>query len=731
MKSEYIKLLFLGIILVLLTTSLLTYRNLRNYTDEVKSIRQSSDVLTTLEMVLSNIKDAETSHRGYQLTLDTTYLGLYYNSLETLPAKIRLLDSLTRYNVRQTLKVDSIQTLTNNQVLIISKILTNASRKTLYMDRYESALLLDAKMNMDRIREVAGRIRRAEELLVEEKISTETGIRNIAPIALLAYGLVALAGMSMLFVRVLRELEKTGVAERSLKQSVAVLKQEVSVREFTQKTLQNVLDTSLDGIMAFKSVRDKTDNIIDFVWTLTNPVSVKLTGQAESMVGKHLLHVLPQYDREGLFDAFKNVVKKKVPQQFEKHFNSDGADYWYQVSAAPLDDGLMVTFSDITSQKLQRLLVEERELLLKEAEKVAHMGSWKWSQDTDELIWSDGLHLILRTEQTAGRPEWDSFLENVCAEDQPPMMEFLKNVQNSDGLRLDYRITLDNTIHYMSIVSRQTRVQQSSFPGVLGTVIDITERKLYENQLKQYTSELQRSNKDLEQFAYVASHDLQEPLRKIRAFGDRLETKYGQQLAGGGLDYIRRMQSAAERMQSLIEDLLSFSRVSRNETTYEWLDTTDLIDEVIDDLEVQIKREAATIHVGNLPKVRGDKTQVKRLFQNLISNAIKFRMEGRKPIIEVNGAIVDASGLEGDFGVKLPSSRYIRLAVKDNGIGFDEKYKEKMFTIFQRLQGRSQYEGTGIGLSICRKIVLNHKGLITAKSIIDEGSEFIIIFPIE
>src|SRR5688572_8031455 len=253
--------------------------------------------------------------------------------------------------------------------------------------------------------------------------------------------------------------------------------------------------------------------------------------------------------------------------------------------------------------------------------------------------------------------------------------------------------------------------------------------KAYENQLKQYTSELQRSNQDLEQFAFVASHDLQEPLRKIRAFGDRLSTKFHNELDTIGQDYIGRMQSAAARMQSLIQDILAFSQVSRNIEAYENLNMRGLIDEVVDDLGAQMRREHGTVRIGSLPNLNGDRAQIKRLFQNLISNGLKFHKTQEKPVVEISGRKLKGTQVREEFGKTGAAGEYAVVSVKDNGIGFDEKYKEKIFNIFQRLHGRTEYEGTGIGLAICGKIVNNHKGFIAARSKENIGSEFIVILP--
>lgn len=732
MKSTYVKLLFLGIVFFLLSISILTYKNLSNYTREVKSIRHSNRVLATLEIVLSTIKDAETGHRGYQLTRDTTYLLPYYNSVTSLPGELKTLDSLVKDNLLQTKKVDTLQTLTNNQFAIISKILANARRSTLYMDRYESDLLQDSHKNMDEIRKVAGRIREAEEIFSKERISSETDFRNIAPISLLFYGLVPLAGIAFLFSRVLDGLEKKKTAEDSLKENILALRKEVGIREFTQKTLRSVLDNSLDGIMAFRSIRNEEKEIKDFEWILANTVSLQSSGQSEkNLIGKRLLDIMPGNKSEGLFDIYKEVVETGRPKQLEKYYDNEGLNNWFNITAVKLEDGFVVTFSDITSQKLQRILIEERELLLKDAENVANMGSWKWTEKEDELIWSDGLFKILGKPPGDYEPSWNSFLENVHAEDRPVLADFLQELKvKRNGLKMDYRIELDGQIRYLSIVAKPIQPDESLLPDILGTVIDITERKVYENQLKQYTAELQRSNEDLEQFAYVASHDLQEPLRKIRAFGD-LAAKSQHKSEGFRADYILRMQSAAARMQSLIEDLLLFSRVSRNITAFESLNMPALLEEVIDDLGTQIRGEEAIVRVGKIPNLRGDGTQIKRLFQNLISNAIKFHKPDERPVVDISGKVVRNTEIFDEFGIVLAAQECIRFSVKDTGIGFEEKYIDKIFNIFQRLHGRNEYEGTGIGLSICRKIVINHNGFITARSEESIGSDFIVILPVE
>jgi light-regulated signal transduction histidine kinase (bacteriophytochrome) len=334
--------------------------------------------------------------------------------------------------------------------------------------------------------------------------------------------------------------------------------------------------------------------------------------------------------------------------------------------------------------------------------------------------------------QPGTQPTWLSFLENVHPEDRKSTQEFFENVKLRQArLETTYRIDIDGRFRYLMVVARPKENPGTHQVDILGIVHDLTEQKAYEAQLQQFTAELQRSNQDLEQFAYVASHDLQEPLRKIRAFGDRLTAKYQAKLEEQGSDYVARMQSAAARMQVLIEELLSFSRVSRPGFLTEELDLNEIAGEIRDDLETQIRREKATLVIGDLPTIKGERSQIKRLLQNLISNGIKFHKSDEGSRVELTASVIRGADAQNEFNIPLPKLKYARFEVKDNGIGFDEKYLEKIFTIFQRLHGRTEYEGTGIGLAICRKIVANHGGFITARSEENKGSVFIVILPID
>ena len=265
----------------------------------------------------------------------------------------------------------------------------------------------------------------------------------------------------------------------------------------------------------------------------------------------------------------------------------------------------------------------------------------------------------------------------------------------------------------------------------MGAVVifkDITERKRAEETLARKAAELARSNGELEQFAYVASHDLQEPLRKIRAFGDRLKAKMDEGDVGEGREYLERMQSAAARMQTLINDLLTFSRVISTTEAFVPLDLAAVTREVLGDLEVRIEQTKAKIEVGDLPTIDADPMQMRQLLQNVIGNALKFQAPKAAPVVKITAEIVRAPF--SNAAEPTADDEVCLLSVQDNGIGFEEKYMDKIFAMFGRLHGRSEYEGTGVGLAVCRRITDRHSGTITAKSKPGEGATFIIRLPV-
>lgn len=310
----------------------------------------------------------------------------------------------------------------------------------------------------------------------------------------------------------------------------------------------------------------------------------------------------------------------------------------------------------------------------------------------------------------------------------------LQRVLNGESVVLpDRKLMLPNGRHIWR-AGNLTPLRNASgeVTGFIALLQDVTERKQAEEELRETAAQLahrnrelqesaarlERSNRELEMFASVASHDLQEPLRKVQAFGDRLKQKYAAHLDETGRDYIVRMQNATARMQVLIEDLLSYSRVTTRAQPFTTVDLKVIAQEVVSDLETRIERTGGRVETGDLPVIEADPTQIRQLLQNLIGNALKFHRPDQPPVVTVRALRATDS-----------EDEQWQIEIADNGIGFDEKYLDRIFAIFQRLHGREQYEGTGIGLAVCQKIVERHRGTITARSQPGQGTTFIVTLP--
>jgi PAS domain S-box-containing protein len=285
----------------------------------------------------------------------------------------------------------------------------------------------------------------------------------------------------------------------------------------------------------------------------------------------------------------------------------------------------------------------------------------------------------------------------------------------------------DGSVLWLETTKIPLTNRRGDLVGLVGVTSDITQRHEYEDRLRHFAQALQKSNDELQSFASVASHDLQEPLRKIQAFGDRLRSRFGDRLDDQGRDFLARIMDAASRMQTLVQDLLKLSRIASRASPFERCNLAEIVRGVLRDLEVKIVSTGARVSVAGLPVIESDPTQMRQLFQNLVANALKFQKPGVTPEVLVAGRSYE--NLHGELP-EVPTGAVVwEIRVQDNGIGFDQQFAEQIFSPFKRLHTRSEYEGTGIGLSVCRKITSRHHGTIVAQSKEGEGATFIVTLP--
>ena len=394
------------------------------------------------------------------------------------------------------------------------------------------------------------------------------------------------------------------------------------------------------------------------------------------------------------------------------------------------DEGLLVELSTLGSLSLQHIQAR------KEAERQADKLDAVIHSMADAVVIYDDQGKLLQLNPAAKEAYgFDPLGENrlevarrvsfqhldgrlVQAEDLPSSRAFKGQVVTNVPLR------------FMNARGRELSVLTSGAPvevegKLAGAVIvfrDITEWEAAQAALRKYAARLEQANRELQDFTSIASHDLQEPLRKIQMFGDRLQNKYISVLDEEGLDYLQRMSNAAARMSRMINDLLAYSRVFTQKHPFTLVNLTEVANQAVVDLEARIEQSGGTILIEELPAIMAKEYQMSQLFLNLISNALKFHNPGVPPVVKISSQVLPPSGWKG--------VNWVQIRFEDNGVGFDMEYQERIFQPFQRLYGRTTFEGTGIGLSICRKIAEIHGGSITVESEPGKGSTFIVNLPV-
>lgn len=325
-------------------------------------------------------------------------------------------------------------------------------------------------------------------------------------------------------------------------------------------------------------------------------------------------------------------------------------------------------------------------------------------------------------DETLGRPmfELGNGQWNI-----PALRRLLEDILARDSVFEDFEVEHDFESIGYRVMSLNARPIRDAGEGhlILLAIEDVTEHRALERRLQRALDEAERSNRDLQDFAYVASHDLQAPLRKILTFGDRLRNLYADAPDERGRDYLARMTGAAERMQVLIDDLLMYARINAGGPRAGEIDLAEVVDACVSDIETDVARHGARVNVGALPRVKGDPTHLQQVFQNLLGNALKYAREDEPLVIDVRA---DTEHERVGAGV----GEFCTIRVSDNGIGFDGEYSERIFLPLERLHGRSRYGGSGMGLAICRKIIEQYGGTIRAEGVPGKGAEFVLTLPL-
>ncbi|HYG04125.1 MAG TPA: ATP-binding protein [Chryseosolibacter sp.] len=368
------------------------------------------------------------------------------------------------------------------------------------------------------------------------------------------------------------------------------------------------------------------------------------------------------------------------------------------------------------------------ESVIRDTEDLLQYGTWVYDVSTKDVSWTPGIYKLLGYNEGLVKPSLDFFMSHVLEEYRANLMSILQAPadQREFDFTFDVR-TYNDEIKTVSSKGKIIRDETGAMSGLVGILKDISEIRQFQVAQEKALRDLNRTNKELEEFAYVASHDLQEPLRKITMFTERLKAKYGTNLDQDGHVFMSRILVSTENMKVLIDNLLEFSRTSRSSRDFVVIDLNLILQEVIASLEIKIEESRAKIRVHELPTLEAIPTEMLQLFTNLLSNAIKFRASEQAPVITISSIAASADQVK---QMQLDTKkRYHLISITDNGIGFEPAYEERIFQIFQRLHGKSEYPGSGIGLAICKKIADNHGGVIRAQGMPGKGSVFSVILP--
>lgn len=362
------------------------------------------------------------------------------------------------------------------------------------------------------------------------------------------------------------------------------------------------------------------------------------------------------------------------------------------------------------------------------AEKTAGFGHWMVNLETDEYTFSDNLYRLMGVEPNAFEPN----LENSIKYFHPDDLEYVSKVHkdsliNQQSTSIIFRfLTPDNEVKYIMGVGSFTKDGNGDLIKI-GVNYDITNEYKKTLELEENNKELKYINTELESFNNIVSHDLQEPLRKIQMFISRLEEKEFDALSQQGRDYFSKVRIAANRMQTLLIDLVDYSRTIKGDKVFVETDLNKILAETIQDLSINVEEKNAVIQIGKLPTIKAIPFQIKQLFINLISNSLKYSKEDTAPEISITSKKVTEKEM---LDYKIAKKKdYYKIVISDNGIGFKQEYSDKIFLLFKRLETDPKYSGTGLGLAICSRIVDNHKGFIKVKSKPNAGAKFYVFIP--
>ncbi|WP_348798705.1 sensor histidine kinase [Flavobacterium adhaerens] len=728
-KSFYHKIIFTISLLILFIISLLTVKHINSISNATELLMQTYEVNLELEQLYSHIKDSDNNMRGYMISKENFYLVLYQIDIKNVNRSFSTLKELTKNNKSQQESLASLYKMIN--------------------DRYEyiaNNTDLNKNVNLAKNYDFKNILQRSGTLLADIRIKLNDMIQNeknnldlqnsvyakqiyLTPIIILGILFITFLLLIFTYYQTTKDINKLQTANVKLNKShflstQAEILSEFGTWEWNFNTSNISYSDNLYRILGTdsRSFNDDIESLMQFIHPddveIVNSIFKKIT-EDEDLPQSYFRIIRP----DGKTRIIRSVGKLFIDNLGNKTILGVTGDVTDEHNKNEL---LKRNYEDLLKVNNQLKVFDESS---KQAEILGKYGSWVLNLETLHFTYSDNNFRLLGLEPQTFDPNIENIVNFVHPEDKSLVEKaFKKALTTIEIPNLNYRVITKQgkTKQFRTLAKSFTDLEGTL--SIIGTTQDVTEDYNKSQQLKHRNIDLEKHVKELNEFNQVASHDLQEPLRKIQTFISRINEKEKENLTETGKGYLSRMETASDRMRVLINDLLQYSKTNRSEKNLVKINLNDVLNDTLLELSQNIEDKKAVIRNAELPMINGIHFQMQQLFSNLLSNSLKYAKSDVAPIINIDCSEVVAR-TESILNEK-SSKKYFKISFTDNGIGFEQQYAKKIFLLFNRLHSKTEYDGTGVGLAICEKIVENHKGFIFANSTLGKGATFTVYFPI-